>query len=386
MELNNVNKKKEKLHYLEGLRGIMAMNVILCHFICVYYPIMYFQNYSQENNSYLNIFTNTPLSVLVNGNVAVVFFFVLTGFLVGMSCFQKDISIKKIGNKVVNRYLRLLCVIFFATIFTFSLMKLGLMFHLQIDDSNVNLSFLEEYCNFSPTIVNLIVNIFYKPFISGSDFIGPFWTIKYEFFGYIFIFIISVLLKKIKWRRVFYIIVVLLFMFYDFNYAPFVLGLIVADLQFNNTPTLFNKYYDAILDKKWFILSCFIIGIYFACIPLYNSRFYPIISRYTFVSTFVRGAGIALIILVLNHSKKLIKILELKPLVFLGKISFETYALHWPVMLSLGSSLFILIRSKSSYNVATLLSFIITVIVIYIASILLNILVNQTNKLLFKNR
>ncbi len=31
----------KRLKYLDGLRGLMSINVIICHFICVYYPEMY---------------------------------------------------------------------------------------------------------------------------------------------------------------------------------------------------------------------------------------------------------------------------------------------------------------------------------------------------------
>ena len=74
---------KKNLLFLDGMRALMAINVILCHFVCVYFPEMYFP----EKVGTLNLFATTPLNVLVNGNVAVVFFFALTGFLVGRSVF-----------------------------------------------------------------------------------------------------------------------------------------------------------------------------------------------------------------------------------------------------------------------------------------------------------
>jgi len=30
----------KRLKFLDGLRGLMALNVVLCHFVCVYYPQM----------------------------------------------------------------------------------------------------------------------------------------------------------------------------------------------------------------------------------------------------------------------------------------------------------------------------------------------------------
>jgi len=77
-----------KLAYLEGIRGLMAFNVVLCHFICIYYPQMYFPDFEGVSKGFLCYFSTTPLSILINGNIAVQYFFVLTGFLVGKTFLQ----------------------------------------------------------------------------------------------------------------------------------------------------------------------------------------------------------------------------------------------------------------------------------------------------------
>ncbi len=79
--------EQDRLEYLDGIRSLMAINVVLCHFVEVYYPQMYYQAYAESMGGVLSWFASTPLSVLVNGNVAVQYFFVLTGFLVARSVF-----------------------------------------------------------------------------------------------------------------------------------------------------------------------------------------------------------------------------------------------------------------------------------------------------------
>ncbi len=39
---------KKKLSFFEGLRGLMAMNVVVNHFVVVFYPQMYFANYAES--------------------------------------------------------------------------------------------------------------------------------------------------------------------------------------------------------------------------------------------------------------------------------------------------------------------------------------------------
>lgn len=356
----------------------MAFNVIICHFVCVYYPQMYFVG----RGGALSCFADTPLSALANGNIAVVFFFALTGFLVGRSVFLKNTDANTIGIKSLNRYLKFLPVVFLATLFTFLTMKTGLQYHLLITNENVNIEFLSGYCNFNATLGNLISNIFYEPFLRGSAYIGPFWTIKYEFWGYIVVLITAVSFKDSKWRRFSYLIVAgIIGDAIDSYYTAFIMGLLVSDLLFNNTPTVCNKYYQKILTNKIFILICFFVSTYFACCPLYEG--YPLYAfwfKLPFVNhVLLRSFGMALFIWVAANSKLIQKILSCRSLVFLGEMSFETYALHWPLMLTCEAWLFNIFEKRYNYNAAALLAFAITVVVIYFASFLFSLIVKRIN-------
>jgi len=372
---------KSKLSYLEGMRALMAFNVILCHFVCVYYPQMYFTEYSGP----LSCFATTPLSALVNGNIAVVFFFALTGFLVGRSVFLKDVDVKSVPLKAGNRYLRLLPVVVIATFFTFLTMKLGVQYHLDITNENVNTKFLIDYCNFDVSLTNLISNSLFLPFVEYSAYIGPFWTISYELWGYIIVFLMALSLKESKWRRLTYLLIIVVMAFYlDSYYCVFIMGLLIADLLFNEVPTVFGKLYGRLLANKVFIIVTFFVSSYFACCPMVESS-----SLYSFWfklpvlnHILLRGFGMSLFIWVAVNSKLIQKMLSFKPLVFLGEMSFETYALHWPLMLSCEAGLFLAFEKHFSYDVAVLLSFVITLIVIYFSSFLLSVLIKQINKII----
>lgn len=376
-----VVNKNIKLTHLEGMRALMAINVLLCHFVCAYYPQMYFLGNRYEGP--LTLFATSPLSVLVNGNIAVVFFFALTGFLVGRSVFIKNATANDIFNKAFNRYVRLLPIVVISTFFTFITMKFGLQSHLDIVNENVNINFLSEYCNFDATIINLISNSFFNPFITNSAYIGPFWTIKYEFWGYIVVFILALSLKESRLRRIGYIVTAIIFgLCLDTYYSIFVLGLFVADLEFNRTPAIFDKYYSKLLTNKIFVLCCFFASTYFSCCPLYeNNPLYAFWFKIPVVhSNLLRGLGMAMFIYVCMHSGVLQKVLSFKPLTFLGEMSFETYAIHWPLMLTCQAALFLNFEKHFKYDIAALLAFVITVIVIYIASFVLNIIVKKINK------
>lgn len=71
---------------------------------------------------------------MVNGNVAVVYFFVLTGFLVAKSNYKRKSDITQIVKKSLVRYIRLLPVVLVATVFTYLSMKFRLQYHIRIAD------------------------------------------------------------------------------------------------------------------------------------------------------------------------------------------------------------------------------------------------------------
>lgn len=171
----------------------MALNVVLCHFCCVYFPALYQASWSKyEHYDWELAICNGPLNALLNGDIAVRFFFILSGFLSAMIV-CKSYANFDVVIRIFKRYCRLLPVVAVATFFTFLLLKMNAI-DLSIASVVRNKDFLSDYYNFTPTIRSLLNNIFVKPFWSGgSDYVGPFWTLKYEISGPLLIYVLGVL-------------------------------------------------------------------------------------------------------------------------------------------------------------------------------------------------
>ncbi|MDQ1276051.1 MAG: hypothetical protein QG610_1626 [Euryarchaeota archaeon] len=70
----------EKINYLDGLRGIAAINVMIMHFFVALAPAMvYGSKYPSHFGSLDSVFSTTPLGLIGAGNFSVCIFFVLSG-------------------------------------------------------------------------------------------------------------------------------------------------------------------------------------------------------------------------------------------------------------------------------------------------------------------
>lgn len=373
--MNKLNSAPQKIEFLEGLRGLLALNVVINHFVVVFYPQMYFEEFAIKEGGFLSLFALTPLSVFVNGNIAVQFFFILTGFLIGRMVFTKDIQPSALREKIVKRYTRLLPIVAAATLFTAVTMFAGLQYHLNILNDVKNGAFLESYCNFNPSLTGSLFDAFVKTFFKSNAYVGPFWTIKYEFLGYIFVLLLCYILKGSRWKRVGLVIgAALLGIIFDLNYSIIVLGALVSDLYYNNSSdeTVFSKYYHRIIDKEWFFALCFVVGLYFACCPMYYTSIYKVLSVIPIISTeTIRGIGMALIVFVMLKVKPIRRFFELRFLKWLGKISFSVYAFHWPLVLTVQAYLFSRLLPLLGYDWSAIIAFLITLPIIYAFSYLM---------------
>lgn len=374
--MHTIYPQTGKLEFLDGLRGLMAFNVILNHFVVVYYPQMYFLEYAEEMGGVLSLFALTPLSVLLNGNIAVQYFFVLTGFLVGRSFFTKQIPAHTLPNRSLKRYLRLLPVVFAATVFTFLTMRFGLQYHLRITDLVMNPDFLKSYCNFTERLISLPAEIFMNPFTSeGSSYVGPFWTIYLELWGYIFSMVLCLVFRERKYRRLEYLVVMVLLRQLSgiSRYIPFVMGVLVSDLQFNSAPSFQIHFCAGVSGKKWWKWGLLLLGIYLACCPMYFVSIYTVLGKIPGNDTsFVRTTGVAVLLFMLLRSPGTQKLLQHPILLRMGELSFEVYAFHWPLMLSFQAWAFYRLFERFSYDMAAVGAFLLTLPVIYLTAYLVH--------------
>lgn len=362
-----------RIDYIDGIRGMSSILVILCHLACVFIPGLYFVEHI--HNGFEHIWINSPLNVLTNGNMPVQSFFVLSGFLIARKMYQP--SRKMISP--LREYRKLLRVVIPGILFAVILMAFGLMFHIKAAEYNSTLSFVNDYNNFKPTFLSVVKDVFFSTFVDKSIYVGPFWTIKYEFLGALLITALSYYAAANTKSKLFYIIIGVALLFINPYLVSFVIGAFVFDCLFKeNDETILGKIVRFLLSKKALVFFLFVIGIYLLCVNNYLSNIwkpFKLLKKLNITSEIVAAMGVGTCLLCIEKTKAIKKLLSICPLKFLGSISAYTYAFHWPIILSLGCGMYLLLKGFLPYYycvlVISLSVIIVTIILAYLYTKLL---------------
>tara|TARA_Y100001970_G_C14228497_1_gene857170 strand:+ start:776 stop:1870 length:1095 start_codon:yes stop_codon:yes gene_type:complete len=293
-------KNQNKIYYLESLRGIAALTVALFHF---------------RNSSNSILISN---EFVQNGWVMVDFFFVLSGFVISYNYFEKLSSLKNLLNFQIRRFLRL---------YPLHLFTLLLMLGLEI------LQFLKEFFSgdigqaaaFANNNLLAFLNNFlltHALFEKELTFNNPSWSISTEFFTYLLFGILIVFLKKF----------IKLFLAVSFLIVIFSGYYIFEELNITNQFSIFRcfhsfflgfiafyffKYYKIYI-KNWIVYIIFFLTI----ISIHQLKNIPPIFLPFIFFTLI-------FVLVSSNENFIKKILNLKILIFFGKISYGIYMIHY---------------------------------------------------------
>jgi peptidoglycan/LPS O-acetylase OafA/YrhL len=351
----------EKIGYLDGLRGVAAINVMLMHFFIVLLPAMI---YSDRMPSHLGnlekIFTSTPLGLIGAGNFSVCIFFVLSGYVLTQKYFKtKDRSI--IISGAVRRYIRLFVPVFAATMLSFLLASTE-MYHYFIEA--VMISGNNNYANywtFTPDLAEAIKQAAWGTFFAGDDTYNPvLWTMSVEFYGSMLVFAMALFFGSLRARWTFYLAAVVLFL--NTYYLAFIIGMGLADV-FNGKTSIFktsNKVILSIVLASGLFLGSYPVGTVTAdsLYAFLDNGFFQT-PKYAY---HILGAG--MLMYVLLNSQRMQKIFSSQVLTFLGKISYSLYLVHFLVISTLTCALFLVLHPVLPYGAAVLISCVLSVLVI----------------------
>lgn len=351
---------------LDSLRGLAAASVVIFHILLVM-PNVYF----------IQIVNNTPLHIVWSGHEAVILFFVLSGYVLSLP-YHKNIAPKYkdyIIKRVCRIYIPYVVSIFLAIFCMF------IFFRIDIPEIGGWLNISENSFPFRSLFNHVILIDQFNTY----HFNIVVWSLVHEMRISIIFPVIMYFIVKHEWKKILLIAIscsLLYFLVYYFS-----LRIFQYDIMENTTSYFATLHYIA-----FFILGS-LLSLHQQSIRIaYNqlTRGYKIISMvigvlmYTYAWWFFHkipffhlvimndwaiAVGASIFIIFSLNSKTIKRILLIKPILFIGKISYSLYLYHVIVLLSLLNIFYGKLSIGTILFGAFVISFMIATVMYYIIEI-----------------
>jgi peptidoglycan/LPS O-acetylase OafA/YrhL len=360
---------RERYRFLEGLRGVAALQVLLLHYAALFLPI--FARVAPANiGTWESTLGNSPLFFLVDGYTSVYLFFLISGFVLTPSFLSSSSYLSK---QMFKRFLRLWIPVAVAVVIGALFLTISNEERLQalrILKSDWGVSLYRNPMHLADLARDLLlgsmllgysgISIFSAiPLLSAHltphsySLVPPTWTLHVEFWGAMMLLAVAFAYKRLP-RKIF---------------VPFFLGAI----WFTGTSCyslflvgfLAYIFRESIIGTSLIRLACsvclIVAGICISSmfeadgllgmIKLVQGWFWghapsPMVLKHEIVALLLFFGVIM--------SSQFRSVFSGQILVWLGKISFSVYLLHFPILFTFGAAIFVFVYPSYGYVAACL--------------------------------
>lgn len=358
-----------KIKYLDGLRGLAAIIVVLQHlrnaFLYSAQKNLFLIINKQNIPDFIKIFIKSTINLFLDGNLAVYIFWLLSSYVISIKFFRNEESIDKILiSYFTKRYFRLVFPVFISIIFAYFLLKFEFMYNKKLADT-ISIPFSAKWLrmnySFDPNFFNAIFSALYDTFFdyrTKSTYNSVLWTIKNEFLGSLFTFSLFGIIKhNTKRYYLYFIILIVLIKLKMLWLCTFLIGHILCDFDYSSMTELIKKNEIKIhkFNKTLLIFSSIFI--------LFSKKIFQFINIPTEYNNLILSTIVVYISLRNNYFKK---ILSTKLFFWLGKISFSLYLLHLPILCSLSCYIVFCNNTIVGRLIAVLITFLVSIPLSYL--------------------
>ena len=328
--------------HLDGLRGLAASVVVLCHFIWALFPFGTMGGTSPQHGGWEAVLLYPPLGLLVAGHFAVCLFFLLSGYVLALPFLLKGSHWKELVVATVKRPFRLIGIVFATSLLSWMLWWLGFYHNHEVAKISGSGWFDFYWATQSPALGAFASQFVTSTFDVATACNPPLWTIKRELLGS---FIVYGILLAGQTRLLRWVVLLATAWWFAGNFFQcFIIGVMISDLHcsWERTRPLARL-------PMWLSTALIIVTVVCGSYPKYAMTYSEAYaSSYWFLSPRLPWLGggwsmlgaIALFILVL-HSPVAQRFLTRRPVLFLGKVSYSLYGVHFLILGSLSSWLFL---------------------------------------------
>jgi len=330
----------EKLLYLDGLRGILCLIVVLSHSL-----LMGKTNHEENFSIFFHPWIqHSPLRLFVAGEFAVAGFFVLSGCVLVRRYLEHSNDISIVISGLIRRFPRLFIPSTIALLFYFTIIHFQPFYGFnechEVGEGTVNVNKI----GLGYVLLNSFGQYFWMPALYTIQ-----WTMQIEFIASILIYFLAFLITRsfiYRYRIVLYAFLIFILPIVWLSshgsvprpvqyLQPFVFGLLLSDLDANGFLNFIHS-----IKRHWSMLIktvLILLTIYFGSYPVFNTD--VVNGSGTLWSPFgwmfgwfwISFGGFCLLLLSMI-SKTIQYFLSTKIVHFLGKISFGIYLIHYIIL------------------------------------------------------
>lgn len=289
------------------------------------------------------------INIFFNGELAVFVFWFLSAYVISIKLFKRGDK-SYVIQALLKRYVRLAIPVLVSVLLPYILISLGLMFNKEVafNQNGTTNEWLGHYYDFDPSFILAIKSGLWDTFfdIGGQNYNPVLWSINPEFYGSLFCFIIFIACGKNRFRFYFYFILsTVAFLLAKYWLIVFILGHILCDAKSTSVNNLvFQKFLSLFKNQQLNLFYLFVLLLLGGLYNYYSFFYVPVC---------------ALIVIVILHTQRAQAFLMNKYLVWLGKVSFGLYLIHFPIICSF--SCFLYLKMPLDNHVKTIVISVLTI-------------------------
>jgi len=373
MELPPGNKINERILYLEGLRGLSMVIIVLNHFAAAFYPAIIFGEEARLHNTFELIIYRTPLNIFFSGIFALSIFYLLSGYFLSYKYFRFYRE-ERLITSMVRRYLRLAIPTLVSILIAYTLLKYNFFYNHPVSSITGSYMWFDNFWNFNANLYKAITEgIFMTSIFMGNLTYNPvLWMMAYELIGSFVVYITLEIFRHVKKKFLVYFLLFLITFAWKSYLMGFVFGMLICNLEYRIGINILIR------ENKKLGITFLVMAIILGSFPiaatkgtLYDFIKIPLLGESKNIILFQTIAACC-IFLAIKNLRVLKKLLEFFPLRFLGGISFSVFFLHLLIIGSFSSFLFKILITYLDYNISVLITFLISFPVILVAAFFFN--------------
>lgn len=343
----------DRLAYMEGLRGIAALVVVVEHLMKQFYPAAYFDKFiAAPDLSRIAWLSLPPFNLLHNGAWAVSLFFVLSGYVLSLKYLDAQappfLSARTLCLEIVARYARLALPVVASLLVVWLALALNLNFAEAVWLAN-----RDRIAYGYPSDLQLLELVYIgavETILLGSwQYNPPLWTMQPEFFGSLLVFFGATALVWLQrlplagWLQV-GAYLALLATFAQTHLFGFILGMGLCHLRAHE-----NKLASFLQHARRLWLPIAIAAGLYLCGYSVRGLHEGHYAAITFGSFSPKNAytyntvGALLVLLACTYSARLQAALSFSLVQKLGRVSFSLYLTHYTVISTVAAGVYLLL-------------------------------------------